>query len=155
MIDVDLYKAKKLYPFQEETVNTILSELDSNGKDFNLLYQLPTGGGKTVIFSEIGKKYIEKWKKKVLICCCSSLCGCSGYFGRAYPWDCSSAMASLSCGNEALMFGNFITLASGVLTRFPRVLSASSTGPLLEICSGKADSILAASDMFLVSMDMP
>ena len=67
MIDVDLYKAKKLYPFQEETVNAILTELDTNGKDFNLLYQLPTGGGKTVIFSEIGKKYIEKWKKKVLI----------------------------------------------------------------------------------------
>ena len=67
MIDVDLYKAKKLYPFQEETVNTILNELSSNGKDFNLLYQLPTGGGKTVIFSEIGRKYIEQWKKKVLI----------------------------------------------------------------------------------------
>ena len=67
MIDVDLYKAKKLYPFQEETVNIILEELNSNGKDFNLLYQLPTGGGKTVIFSEIGKKYIATWKKKVLI----------------------------------------------------------------------------------------
>ena len=67
MIDVDLYKAKKLYPFQEETVNTILDELASNGEDFNLLYQLPTGGGKTVIFSEIGKKYIKRWKKKVLI----------------------------------------------------------------------------------------
>ena len=67
MIDVDLYKAKKLYPFQEETVNAILEELSTNGKDFNLLYQLPTGGGKTVIFSEIGKKYISTWKKKVLI----------------------------------------------------------------------------------------
>ena len=67
MIDVDLYQAKKLYPFQEETVNIILDELSSNGNNFNLLYQLPTGGGKTVIFSEIGRKYIETWKKKVLI----------------------------------------------------------------------------------------
>ncbi len=35
--------------------------------DFNLLYQLPTGGGKTVIFSEIVRKYIETHKKKVVI----------------------------------------------------------------------------------------
>ena len=51
MIDIDLYKAKKLYPFQEQTVTTILNELDDNGLDFNLLYQLPTGGGITFNFS--------------------------------------------------------------------------------------------------------
>lgn len=67
MIDVDLYQAKKLYPFQEETVSTILNELEENGVDFNLLYQLPTGGGKTVIFSEIAKQYVAKWNRKVLI----------------------------------------------------------------------------------------
>ena len=67
MIDVDLYKAKKLYPFQEKTVSTILDELAENGVDFNLLYQLPTGGGKTVIFSEIANRYIERNQKKVLI----------------------------------------------------------------------------------------
>ena len=27
---------------------------------YNLLYQLPTGGGKTVIFSELAKRYILK-----------------------------------------------------------------------------------------------
>jgi type I site-specific restriction endonuclease len=32
-----------------------------------LLYQLPTGGGKTVIFSEIVRRYLEKFKKKALI----------------------------------------------------------------------------------------
>ncbi len=58
---------KKLYPFQENTVNTIIKELEENGENFNLLYQLPTGGGKTVIFSEIAKRYIEQRKKKVLI----------------------------------------------------------------------------------------
>lgn len=67
MIDTELYQAKKLYPFQENTVYAILDELKKNGKKFNLLYQLPTGGGKTVIFSEIAKKYIEEYGEKVLI----------------------------------------------------------------------------------------
>jgi len=56
MIDTQLYEAKTLYPFQENTVSSILEELKKNGKNFNLLYQLPTGGGKTVIFSEIAKQ---------------------------------------------------------------------------------------------------
>jgi len=67
MIDLDLYEAKKLYPFQVNTVTNVLDELRKNGANFNLLYQLPTGGGKTVIFSDITKKYIEEWGKKVLI----------------------------------------------------------------------------------------
>ncbi len=67
MIDTELYEAKILYPFQEKTINLILEELSSNDKDFNLLFQLPTGGGKTVIFSEIAKRYIAKTGKKVLI----------------------------------------------------------------------------------------
>jgi superfamily II DNA or RNA helicase len=67
MIDTDLYQAKKLYPFQETTVKQVLDEIRKNGTDFNLLYQLPTGGGKTVIFSEIARQYIEEWNKKVLI----------------------------------------------------------------------------------------
>ncbi len=67
MIDEALFKAKKLYPFQKDTVHQIIEALAENGRDFNLLYQLPTGGGKTVIFSEITKQYIEEWEKKVLI----------------------------------------------------------------------------------------
>ncbi|MFN5415749.1 MAG: DEAD/DEAH box helicase [Flavobacteriia bacterium] len=67
MIDIDLYEAKALYPFQDKTVNSILAEFDENDSNFNLLYQLPTGGGKTVIFSEIARKYIEKFGKRVLI----------------------------------------------------------------------------------------
>ena len=57
----------RLYPFQEKTITQILDEITTNGKDFNLLYQLPTGGGKTVIFSEIAKRYISKFQEKVLI----------------------------------------------------------------------------------------
>jgi superfamily II DNA or RNA helicase len=67
MIDSGLFEAKKLYPFQEKTVATIIDELDKNGPDFNLLFQLPTGGGKTVIFSEVARQYILKYNKKVLI----------------------------------------------------------------------------------------
>ncbi len=63
----EVYEIKTLYPFQENTVSNILDELKSNGENFNLLYQLPTGGGKTVIFSEIAKRYIEEYGKKVLI----------------------------------------------------------------------------------------
>ena len=61
------FEVKSLYPFQRNTVDSILTELKANGNNFNLLYQLPTGGGKTVIFSQIAKEYIEKWNKKVLI----------------------------------------------------------------------------------------
>jgi len=67
MIDSELFEAKKLYPFQEKTVAIIMDELEKNGADFNLLFQLPTGGGKTVIFSEVAQQYIQKTQKKVLI----------------------------------------------------------------------------------------
>ena len=57
---------KTLYDYQEEDLNTIFEHLKetSNG---NLLYQLPTGGGKTVVFSEIARRYIEKTGKKVVV----------------------------------------------------------------------------------------
>jgi len=67
MIDTELNVAKKLYPFQEKTVASIMEELEKNNEQHNILYQLPTGGGKTVIFSELSKQYIEKTGKKVLV----------------------------------------------------------------------------------------
>jgi superfamily II DNA or RNA helicase len=67
MIDTELFTAKKLYDFQTKAVQVILDALKENGSQFNLVYQLPTGGGKTVIFSEITRRYIEEWNKKVLI----------------------------------------------------------------------------------------
>jgi superfamily II DNA or RNA helicase len=67
MIDESLFKKKELYPFQDKVVKQIIEEILGNGQNFNLLFQLPTGGGKTVIFSNIAKQYVQKTGKKVLI----------------------------------------------------------------------------------------
>jgi len=58
---------KKLYDYQLEDLNTIFKCLDESDETANILYQLPTGGGKTVVFSEIAKRYIERSKKKVVV----------------------------------------------------------------------------------------
>ncbi|ASO07708.1 superfamily II DNA or RNA helicase [Arenibacter algicola] len=58
---------KTLYDYQEEDLNTIFKCLEESPDDMNLLYQLPTGGGKTVVFSEIAKRYIHKTNKKVVV----------------------------------------------------------------------------------------
>lgn len=58
---------KTLYDYQEEDLHTIFKYLDENGDNSNLLYQLPTGGGKTVVFSEIAKRYIARTNKKVIV----------------------------------------------------------------------------------------
>ncbi|MCW3085380.1 MAG: box helicase [Bacteroidetes bacterium] len=58
---------KKLYDYQQEAIDKIFNCLHEFPERYNLLYQLPTGGGKTVIFSEIAKRYIRETGKKVLI----------------------------------------------------------------------------------------
>jgi len=58
---------KKLYDYQLQDLNTIFSYLEKASEDVNLLYQLPTGGGKTVVFSEIAKRFIAKTQKKVVV----------------------------------------------------------------------------------------
>ncbi|MCB0501352.1 MAG: DEAD/DEAH box helicase [Bacteroidetes bacterium] len=60
-------EAKKLYPYQEEAIKKILAVLLERGDNSNILFQLPTGGGKTVIFSEIVRRFIHKTNQKVLI----------------------------------------------------------------------------------------
>ncbi|TFG72304.1 MAG: DEAD/DEAH box helicase, partial [Flavobacteriales bacterium] len=57
---------KTLYDYQNEDLNTIFNYLEEGNSD-NLLYQLPTGGGKTVVFSEIARRYIQLKKKKVVV----------------------------------------------------------------------------------------
>lgn len=63
----DIEIGKKLYDYQQQDMETIFQCFEEKPPNFNLLYQLPTGGGKTVIFSEIARRYIEQKKKKVLI----------------------------------------------------------------------------------------
>ncbi|EPR70383.1 hypothetical protein ADIWIN_3739 [Winogradskyella psychrotolerans RS-3] len=41
---------KSLYDYQIKDLNRIFDVMRDEADDFNLLYQLPTGGGKTVIF---------------------------------------------------------------------------------------------------------
>ncbi|MFL5753171.1 MAG: DEAD/DEAH box helicase [Bacteroidia bacterium] len=65
--EISVAEPRKLYPYQEEAVNNIFTRLTTLPPNANILFQLPTGGGKTIIFSEIARKYIELYKKKVLI----------------------------------------------------------------------------------------
>ncbi|NRD20009.1 DEAD/DEAH box helicase family protein [Winogradskyella eckloniae] len=58
---------KSLYDYQIKDLNRIFDVMQNESDDFNLLYQLPTGGGKTVIFSEIVRRYVEQHQKKVVI----------------------------------------------------------------------------------------
>jgi len=57
----------KLYHYQESDIALLFDKLEQNSKNTRLLYQLPTGGGKTVIFSEIAARFITKYNKKVIV----------------------------------------------------------------------------------------
>jgi superfamily II DNA or RNA helicase len=58
---------KQLYDYQQGAISEIFKRLKDHPDRYNLLYQLPTGGGKTVIFSEIARQYIRDTGKKVMI----------------------------------------------------------------------------------------
>jgi len=58
---------KELYAYQKTAIDNIFAKLHNHHERYNLLYQLPTGGGKTVIFSEIARRFIMETGKKVLI----------------------------------------------------------------------------------------
>ncbi|WP_109300846.1 DEAD/DEAH box helicase [Aquimarina sp. AU474] len=65
--EIEKKEQKVLYDYQKRDIDKIFSRLEEFPENFNLLYQLPTGGGKTVIFSEIVRRYIETTKKKVVV----------------------------------------------------------------------------------------
>ncbi len=66
--ELDERKAgKELYSYQKGAINKIFTLFEEAPKDYHLLYQLPTGGGKTVIFSEIVRQYLKHHQKKVLV----------------------------------------------------------------------------------------
>lgn len=66
-IPSQLARSKDLYKYQQNDLKRIFDAIEALDDGGNILYQLPTGGGKTVIFSEIARKYIETYRKKVVV----------------------------------------------------------------------------------------
>jgi superfamily II DNA or RNA helicase len=66
-LEVDIEERKELYGYQQGDIDAIFQRLDNAPANHHLLYQLPTGGGKTVIFSEIVRRYLSKHDKKVVV----------------------------------------------------------------------------------------
>ncbi len=60
-------EGKSLYSYQKGAIDKIFKCFEDAPEDYHLLYQLPTGGGKTVIFSEIVRQYLKHHNKRVLI----------------------------------------------------------------------------------------
>jgi len=56
-----------LYNYQKGAIDKIFERFENCPNDYHLLYQLPTGGGKTIIFSEIVRQYLKLKKKKVVV----------------------------------------------------------------------------------------
>ncbi|MEO3407642.1 DEAD/DEAH box helicase [Mucilaginibacter sp. CAU 1740] len=56
-----------LYPYQQRDLDLIFSKIQQAPPGYRLLYQLPTGGGKTRIFSEAARRFLDCCERKVLI----------------------------------------------------------------------------------------
>jgi len=65
--EVEIEERKELYGYQKGDIDAIFERMDNTSPNYRLLYQLPTGGGKTVIFSEIVRRYLANNKKKVVV----------------------------------------------------------------------------------------
>lgn len=65
--ELEIQEKKELYGYQQGDIDAIFERLDNQRPNYHLLYQLPTGGGKTVIFSEIVRRYLAKHDKKVVV----------------------------------------------------------------------------------------
>lgn len=66
-LELEIEEKKELYSYQQGDIDAIFQRLDHAPNNHHLLYQLPTGGGKTVIFSEIVRRYLSKHDKKVVV----------------------------------------------------------------------------------------
>ncbi|ARV05592.1 DEAD/DEAH box helicase [Polaribacter sp. SA4-10] len=63
----EITSGKELYGYQKDALQEIFRRFEDAAPNYHLLYQLPTGGGKTVIFSEIVRRYLKTYQKKVLV----------------------------------------------------------------------------------------
>ena len=66
-LDCEIDEKKQLYEYQQVDIDAIFERIDNAPQNHHLLYQLPTGGGKTVIFSEIVRRYLSQHNKKVVV----------------------------------------------------------------------------------------
>ncbi|RZJ51773.1 MAG: DEAD/DEAH box helicase [Flavobacterium sp.] len=66
-LEIEREEKKELYAYQKGDIDAIFDRLDNAPAQHHLLYQLPTGGGKTVIFSEIVRRYLSNNDKKVVV----------------------------------------------------------------------------------------
>ncbi|PXY47235.1 DEAD/DEAH box helicase [Flavobacterium hydrophilum] len=66
-LEIEREDRKELYAYQKGDIDAIFERLDNAPAQHHLLYQLPTGGGKTVIFSEIVRRYLANNDKKVVV----------------------------------------------------------------------------------------
>ncbi|TRZ45256.1 DEAD/DEAH box helicase [Robertkochia solimangrovi] len=67
MYTIEEEEKKELYDYQKGAIDQIFDRINNCPPNYHLLYQLPTGGGKTVIFSEIVRRYIQERGKKVVV----------------------------------------------------------------------------------------
>ncbi|HEX8575245.1 MAG TPA: DEAD/DEAH box helicase [Flavobacterium sp.] len=66
-LEFEIEEKKELYDYQKGDIDAIFERMDNTPPNYRLLYQLPTGGGKTVIFSEIVRRYLAAHNKKVVV----------------------------------------------------------------------------------------
>ena len=66
-LELEVEEKKVLYDYQSRDIDAIFCKMNNVDNNYHLLYQLPTGGGKTVIFSEIVRRYLELYEKKVVV----------------------------------------------------------------------------------------
>jgi superfamily II DNA or RNA helicase len=66
-LELEIEDKKQLYAYQQVDIDAIFERIDNAPQNHHLLYQLPTGGGKTVIFSEIVRRYLSQHDKKVVV----------------------------------------------------------------------------------------
>ncbi|WP_026704931.1 DEAD/DEAH box helicase [Flavobacterium soli] len=66
-VEIEIEDRKELYAYQKGDIDAIFERMANTPPNYHLLYQLPTGGGKTVIFSEIVRRYLAEHNKKVVV----------------------------------------------------------------------------------------
>lgn len=65
--DIDAGRSSGLYPYQERDLKILFDKIIHSPKGNRILYQLPTGGGKTRIFSEMAKWFITTYNQQVVV----------------------------------------------------------------------------------------